>query len=59
MKMFKSQKKAPVASVAQQHERPLPESWGQWFSDCCLVFLPAGKNVENIPYHTIFLLQVN
>ncbi|UUY07728.1 hypothetical protein LRS11_18195 [Pseudomonas sp. J452] len=59
MKVLKSRKKAPVTSVAQQQERPLPEPWSQRFSDCRLVFLPAGKNVENIPYHIIFLLLVN
>jgi hypothetical protein len=59
VKMLKGGKKAPVASIAQQHERPLPESWCKRLFDSRLVFLSTGENVENIPYHIIFLLLVN
>ncbi|WP_162770562.1 hypothetical protein [Pseudomonas abietaniphila] len=56
MEMLKRWVEATSASVANQHQRPLPKSSSKRFPSYSFVFLPAGKHIENIPYHVLFLL---
>ncbi|UBY98622.1 hypothetical protein LCG56_05705 [Pseudomonas cannabina pv. alisalensis] len=53
MQKFEGLGQIAMASISEQHHRPVPKLFRQGLSDDSLIFLSTRKYTEDIPYHIV------